>query len=399
MRVICIHIDHFAAAVETREHPELLSRPIVIGGFPNERKPVFDCSPQATQLDIRPGMQLRQAYQLCPDAVFIPLDVDRYARAFDEVLDILDQFSPTVEAEGLGRALLDGSGLEGLFGPEEDIARRVGSEVSRRARFAPKIGVGSNKFVAGIAAAGASRGESAIVKPGDERKFLGPLPVDLLPVSEAMKRRLDLLGLRTMDKIAALPPDAAASQFGKEGILAHRLANGNDERPLVPRARPAIVEDELFVENPLETIDALLVAMDRLLDRLTGVLRSRNQVCGEIKLCFHLDGQGEWHESIILKESTDSKRRLLALLKYRLETVHLCTGITAIRLGLAQLGGEEAKQSSLLAGERVRQEEQLRRLARRLQARFGENPLKRVVQVDPDSRIPERRAVLTDCNL
>jgi hypothetical protein len=87
------------------------------------------------------------------------------------------------------------------------------------------------------------------------------------------------------------------------------------------------------------------------------------------------------------------------LLKRRLETVHLCTGVAAIRLGLAQLGGEEAKQGPLLAGERVRQEEQLRRLAGRLQARFGENPLKKVVQVDPDSRIPERRAVLTDCNL
>jgi hypothetical protein len=160
-----------------------------------------------------------------------------------------------------------------------------------------------------------------------------------------------------------------------------------------------VVEGELSVESPLETIDALLVAIDRLLDRLVVVLKSRNQVCGEIRLCFHLDGQEAWRESLALKEPTDSKRRILALLKRRLETVHLCTGVTIVRLGLAQLGGEEAKQGPLLSGERVRQEEQLRRLAGRLQARFGENPLKKVVQVDPDSRIPERRAVLTDCNL
>ena len=398
MKVVCVHIDHFAAAVEIREHPQFLSSPIIIGGFPNDRKPVFDCSTEAACFGITPGMALRQAHQLCPDAVFIPLDNGKYNQAFDEVLDLLDQFSPTVESDGLGRAFLDVTGMEGLFGSEEEIAYRMGSEIFHRTHLDPKIGMASNKFVASAAATMASNRHPSIIKKGKEKKSLGPLPAHLLPVSEETRRRFDLLGLRTMDQIASLPLDALANQFGEEGVLAHQLANGKDERPLIPRAKPAVLEHELFSENSMETIDALMRTLDKLIDRLVPALRNRNQVCGQIKLCFHLDEGKVWYESLTLKEPTDSKGEMLSLLKHRLETVAFPDSIIGIRLGLAQLGGDDGKQNSLFSGERVKREERLRRAVKYLQATFGKNPLKKVVQVEPNSRIPERRSILTDYN-
>jgi len=398
MKVVCVHIEHFAAAAEIRERPELKSHPIVIGGFPSDRKPVFECSVEAVESGIVPGIPLRQAHQLCPDAIFIPLDEDKYVRAFDNVLDVLEQFSPTVEADGLGRAFLDGSGLEGLFGSDETLARRISSEVSQQTRIEPRIGMASNKFTAAVAATMASAKKPHIVTKGKERAFLASLPANLLPISEDTKRRLDLLGLRTMSQIASLPLDALANQFGDEGVLAHQLANGIDERPLIPRSKPAILEQELSCENPLESVDTVLAALGRLLDKLIPTLKNRNQVCGQIRLCLHLDGASSWYDSLNLKEPTDSKREITSLIKHRLETAHLSAGVTEIRLGLTQLGGEMAKQSSLLTRERVRQDAQLKRAARQLQARFGKNPLKKIVQVDPGSRIPERRSGLTDFN-
>jgi nucleotidyltransferase/DNA polymerase involved in DNA repair len=398
MKVICVHIDHFAAATEIREHPELKSYPIVIGGFPSERKPVFECSVEAVEAGIVPGIPLRQAHQLCPDAIFIPLDEGKYSRAFDNVLDVLEQFSPTVEADGLGRAFLDGSGLEGLFGSDETLARRISSEVSQQTRIEPRIGIASNKFTAAVAATLASAKKPHIVTKGKERKFLALLPANLLPISEDTRRRLDLLGLRILSQIALLPLDALANQFGDEGVLANQLANGVDERPLLPRTKPAILEQELSCENPLESVDAILAAIDRLLDKLIPALKNRNQVCGQIRLCLHLDGTSSWCGSLNLKEPTDSKRELASLIKHRLEAAHLSAGVTDIRLGLTQLGGELAKQSSLLMRERAKQDAQLRRAAKQLQARLGKNHLKKVVQVDPSSRIPERRSGLTDFN-
>jgi len=398
MKIVCVSIDRFAAAIEVREHPELLALPVIIGGFPNERKPVFECSVEAANLDITPGMPLRQAHHICPDAVFIPLDTHKYTQAFDEVLDILDLFSPTIEPDALGRAFLDGSGLEGLFGPDKKLAEHIGSEIFHRTHLEPRIGIASNKLVAGTAADTASPAHPSVIEKGAEKEFLAPLPVKILPLSEETRRRFDLLGLRTVGQIAHLPLDALASQFGEEGVLAHRLANGKDERPLIPRARPAVLEQELCGENPLDTLDELLVALAKLLDGLIPALKARNQVCGQIRLCFHLDGTGSWQESITLKEPTDSQQAILTMLRHRLETMHLPGRITDVHLCLAQLGGEEARQDSLFSRERSRQEERLKRAAKHLHTRFGQNPLKKVVPVDPGSRIPERRSILTDYN-
>ena len=398
MKVACVHFEHFAVALETRECPALLYRPLIIGGFPGERKPVFDCSAEAARLGIVAGMPLRQAHHICPDALFIPLNKGKYTCAFDEILDILEQFSPTVEADALGKAFLDVSGLEGLIGPDKDIARRIQTKISHCTHLNPEIAIASNKFVAELAATLAFSPSHFVVEKGDEKAFLSPLPASLLPVSEETKRRFDLLGLRTLGQIASLTLDALASQFGEEGILSYQLANGQDSRPLIPRTKPVILEQELRSDNPLDTVESLLAVMDMLLSKLLPALKNRNQVCGEIRICLYLDGISARREHITLKEPTDSKTEIMSFIKHRLEALHLPAAVTGISLGLAHLSAESAKQSPLLTGERAKQKEQLKRVTKRLQARFGKNPLKKVIEVDPASRIPERRCILIDFN-
>jgi nucleotidyltransferase/DNA polymerase involved in DNA repair len=396
MKVICALIEHFAAAVEIRDNPGLSSQAVVIGGLPHQRKPVFDCSAEAAQLGISSRSTLREAHHLCPDAVFLPLDEAKYIQAFDGVLEALDQFSPAVEVDILGKAFMDVSGLDRLFGAEKELAGRIASEVRRRTGFPPRIGLAGNKFVAAVAATRAPDEEPLIVIEGEEKHFLKPLPVELLPISEATKRMLKLLGLDNLGQIASLPPDALLSQFGQEGLLAHRLASGVDERLLTPRPRPIILEDKLSADNPLETTETLLGAIGLLLDKLMPKLRARNQVCGQLKLHLHLDGGGAWHDSFAMKSPTDSEMEILMLLKHRLEIAHFPGGVTNIHLVLSDLSGEQGTQGPLLQSERVRQEAQLKRAVKRLKVRFGRNPLKRVVSLDPHSRIPERRAGLIE---
>lgn len=396
MKVICALIGHFAAVVEIRDSLGLSSQAVVIGGFPHERKPVFDCSATAARFGIVPGLSLREAYHLCPDAIFLPPGRAKYTEAFDDVLAVLHHFSPTVEPCDLGKAFLDASGLEYLFGAEEKLVRRVASEVCRQTSLLSKVGMASNKFVADVAATIASAEEPLIVHEGEEKHFLAPLPVELLPISEATKRMLKLLGLRTLGQIASLPQDALVSQFGQEGLLAYQLARGVDERPLIPRARPAILEDELTTDNPLGTAETLLNAIGLLLDKLIPKLRARNQVCGQLKLHLHLDGGGAWHDLFTVKRPTDSKIEIMMLLRHHLERMQLPSGVTGIYLGLSQVSGEQGNQYPLLGSERVRQDAQLKRAVKRLKIKFGRNPLKRVVSLDPRSRIPERRAGLTE---
>jgi nucleotidyltransferase/DNA polymerase involved in DNA repair len=342
-------------------------------------------------------MTLRQASHRCPEAIFLPVDESGYAGAFEEVLDILDRFSPLVEADSLGKAFLDITGTEQLFGPSENLAEQVRRDVLRQTGFKSQIGIAGSKFVAGIAVSLASA-SPLIVRSGEEKKFLEALSVDLLPLSPEAITWLKRLGLRHMGQVAGLPENALAGQLGGEGLLAHRLANGIDEEPVRPRSRPDMLEQTLFFEQPLESLDALLAALGKLLDQLVPLLRRRYQVCSQVRLCFRSEDGRTWPDTVILKTPLDSKTEILGILKRQLETTSLPEGVSEIYLGLAKLGGELGKQAPLSSGAKGRQEEALQRLEKDLGDRFGHSPLKKVVALDLDSRIPERRVALVDAD-
>lgn len=394
MQVLCLLIEHFPAAVEQMANPGLAGRAVVVGGLAHERGPVFDCSQEADGFGIEPGLSLREASHLCPDAAFLPVDESRYVQAFDRVLDVLDRFSPVVEPECLGTAFLDVAGLEGLFGPREELAGRVYGEVISETGFPARVGIAGGKLIARIAAAQASPGAPVIIETGREREFLGPLPVVLLPLSGETKRRLDLLGLRTIGQVAALSRDALMAQFGQEGLLAHDLACGRDERPLAPRARPVILEDGLCCEEtPIATIDGLMAGVGGLLDRLIPRLKERHQVCRQVRLRLDFEDGGSSVAVFTLKTATDSRSGMLGFLRGRLDGEGLSSAVTGIGLGLAGLCGDEAVQDSFAMRERG---EKMRRLVESLRLRLGDNPLKVVAPLDPHSRLPERRSRLID---
>jgi nucleotidyltransferase/DNA polymerase involved in DNA repair len=370
---------------------------LIIGGFPHERKTVLDCSEQAAASGVHPGMTLRQAHHRCPKAVFLPVDKDAYAQAFEKVLDILDRFSPIVEADSLGKAFLDITGTERLFGPAAKLAEQISQDVFLQTGFKSQVGVAGSKFVAGIAASLASA-SPLIVRNGEEKRFLEALSVELLPVSQEAMTWLKRLGLRRMGQVASLVDNALASQLGREGLTAHRLANGIDKEPVRPRPRPDILEGMVSFEAPSESLDSLLTAIDKLLDRLVPLLRKRYQVCSQIRLCFCSDDAQSWSDIVNLKTPMDSKPEILGILKRHLETASFPKVVSEIYLGLAKLGSESSKQASLSSGTKRRQEEALQRLEKDLGDRFGHNSLKKVVAVDPDSRIPERRVALVDAH-
>jgi len=395
MTILCLYIPHLPVQWELKQHPELAKAALVIGGFLYERKTVLDCSDNATAQGISSGMTLRQASHCCPDAIFLPVDEAGYASAFEEVLDILDRFSPTVEADRLGSAFLDVSGTEQLFGPAENLAGQVGHDVFWQTGLQSQIGIADNKFVAGIAAA-LAYSKPLVVGSGQKRSFLEPLPIDFLPVSSEAMVWLKRLGLSNIGQVADMPVNALDSQLGRDGRMAHCLANGIDRRPVTPRLRPDVLEKTLSFEQPLESLDALLAALDVLLDKLVPLLRKRYQVCPQIKLQFRSDDGRAWPDTVNLKTPSDSQPEILGILKRHLEAVSFPEGVSDIYLGLAKLSGEFGKQVPLSSRAKGRQEEVQQCLEKDLGNRFGQGSLKKVVMLDPDSRIPERRVALVD---
>lgn len=342
-------------------------------------------------------MPLREAGEICPTAVFLPERKAEYEQAFARVLELLDRFSPAVERDGLGAAFLDACGLEALFGPAERLARSIGHEVAVKTGLRAKVGIAGGKFPALMAASLADVERPLVVAEGQERQFLKDLPASLLPLSGEMRGRLQLLGLRTMGDIASVPRAALEAQFGKEGLLAHDLACGIDPRPIVPRPVPVVLQEEhAAVAEPLDTAEAILAVASGLLGRLTLELERRGQDCRAMRVCFNLDRGGVWRETLMVKPPTRLQADLVDLLRRRLESLRLSDRVAGIRLTLGDLVAEGGVQEPLLTAGCARDQKRLSAVSRQLRATYGRSPLKRIIPVDPQSRIPERRFTLAD---
>jgi len=283
-----------AALVLREGDPGLGTRPLVVGGFPSERKPVRAATAEARAFGICVGMPLRQAEQLCPQAIFMPSDPAAEASLACHLLAGLYALAPRVELADTGEAYVETDGL----GDEQEFAARVAAYLERRLLSRPALGLGSGKFVARTAAALAatsvtsSRGRIPVrvVPPGSERSFLAPLGVgDHLPIDGALAERFKLFGLRTLGDLAHLPLAAVEAQFGAEGLRVLRLARGEDTSPLLPWAPPQRMEESSRLDPPVDNLTPLLFVARGLVDRLGSRLVDDGHAATVVRLHVELE--------------------------------------------------------------------------------------------------------------
>jgi len=394
MRVLCLFAPHFALQVEKRDSGLPDNTPVIIGGLPHERKTVYAASPHAIACGIKTGMPLRQAYGLCPEAHFMPNDEKRYGSAFDEVLDILDGFSPMVEDHEQGSAFLDAGGLGKYHHGEDNLAVQLLHKVRATCGLAASVAVAGNKFTARVAAGLTRPGECTLVPPGQERTFLAPLPIDILPCHEDTRRQLHLLGVRTLGELVGLGSQPVTAQFGKDGLRLHQLACGIDESPLVPRQRPARIEHTLSFEPPVDTVDGLLADVSQTLDSLSARLKERWQLCRRMELYLRFDNGSSKEELVNLKTPTLSGQRLLSPIRLRLEQARFPSPVSTMNIALSGLC-QDGSQLSLWKGKAGRKQ-QVTSAAREIESRFGKDLLKIPIILNQESFLPEQRFALRD---
>jgi len=385
VRVACVLIHNFAIQVAVTHDPQLRRRPLVIGGSPFEAKPVYDASPEAAACGIKPGMPLRQAYALCPEARFLPSEEKGYRELFEQVLAILDRFSPVVEAERLGCAYLDITGVDG----EHGLADEISGSIFSATRLNACLGISSNRFLSRTAAFVAKAEIPVIVSHGEEREFITPFSITCLPCSHETKRRLHLLGIDTIGQLSRFSREALQSQFGTDGTIAYKLARGIDDTPLIPRKK--LISDAAGFDPPLVASHQLAQASEVILDRL--LTQTKGKVCQRIRLQLGFPSGSFRGRKLPLKEPTSAKSVIMSRMMTWLGEV-LPEPISHMELSL-ELAWEEGKMLHLFPQRGGRREE-MSRVTNLLRERFGYQPLKRVVMTDPDALLPERRFKLAD---
>ena len=399
MRLACITVPNFPIALERQRAPRLAGQSGAIGEPPPGANQVIDCSPEAAALGIRAGMPLRDARTVVPDLVLLPPDPVFYARASEALLDAIEDVEPLVEPGDPGTifAALDPNADASA---EAAATERLVRAVRDCAGVAASAGAGEGKFVAWIAATVSAPGEACVVPAGHERAFLAPLSTALLTVSYDAQRKLTLFALRTIGDVAQIDIGPMQAQFGREGRRLYELARGIDPTPFLPRERREPVAGSLTMPAPTVNSAALLIAARQLAGRLLQRPAMRYRQVRQLRLRLSLLDGGSWERTLTFREPLGDEEGIVFVLKKLIEPLQLAGPVEEMTLEFIGLTSETGKQRSLLFAEQARRRAQMLAALRQLKARFGGEPqVSHVVEVEPWSRIPERRYALIDYDL
>lgn len=252
-RILHIDMDAFFSAVEQKRHPELVGKPVVVGGEgdPTKRGVVSTASYEARKFGIHSAMPLRTAYKLCPDAFFLPVDYEEYSRVSEEVKAILREFSPIMEDVGIDEAFLD---LSSVDRPSEEIAWEIKKRIKEETDLTCSIGIAPNKLLAKMASDMQKPDGLTILTEDDIRSRIWPLSVRKLwgvgPKTEAyLKER----GVQTIGDLASLSLDRLIEEFGPSyGNYLYEASRGIDESPLVTHWEPKSVSRETTFQRDVD---------------------------------------------------------------------------------------------------------------------------------------------------
>jgi len=429
-QAVCVWIPLFGLRCEAARRPELASQPGALLAPDASRRVVWQVSPLARQVGVRPGMTVSQAIGLCPALVLCEPDPVHYDERFAQLLAALARVSPVVEPAELGMAYVGTDGLEGLYGGPEGIVEAikcgVRNEMSaecgmRSAEFDVRpsmphaelntlhsafrtphfrVGWGRGKFVAWVAATRAKPGGAFIVPPGEEGAFLASQPVAVLPLDPDAHRRLRLLGLRTLGRLAALPEEAIVSQFGRAGRRWWRLAAGATADPVVGRVLPEPISASLTFFTPVADREMLVLALERLIERALRHPRRTGWRVQVVRARAELEHAASWLAAATLKDPSADRDHIAAPLKTRLAQAppagaveRLVVEFTAFAPGTAELQLFARDASAAARAGRLRA---LRSAVQEITLRLKRPMLHHIIAVQPWSRLPERRYALID---
>jgi protein ImuB len=250
---------------------------------------VLACSPTARGEGVRRGLRKREAQGRCPHLVVVQHDPGRDARAFEAVVVAVEQLAPGVEVVRPGACALAARGPASYYGCEAAAAERLVEQLATACGVEAQAGVADGVFAALLAARA-----GVIVPAGQTRAFLADVEVgaiDQPDLADLLRR----LGVTTLGAFAGLPASDVQARFGFAAAYLHRLAGGQDERPLVVRQPPPDLDVVEEYDPPLERIDMAAFAARALAQRLHQRLAGHGLAASRLDIQARTEAGEELH--------------------------------------------------------------------------------------------------------
>jgi DNA polymerase IV len=285
--IVHIDLDSFFVSVERLKTPSLNGKPVIIGGT-SDRGVVASCSYEARRFGVHSAMPIKQARQLCPQAIIIGGNHSDYSKASRLVTDIIKQEVPLFEKTSIDEFYIDLTGMDKFFGCYK-LASDLRQKIMHDTGLPISFGLSSSKVVSKIATGQAKPNGQLYVEHGKEKEFLAPLPVGKIPmIGEKAVEALSTMGIHKIADLQKQAPEHLEFAFGKAGLIMWNKANGIDHSIVEPyHERKSISSEHTFMQDvtDVSSLDELLISLT---EQLTYVLRNENKFasCLAVKIRY-----------------------------------------------------------------------------------------------------------------
>jgi nucleotidyltransferase/DNA polymerase involved in DNA repair len=312
--ILHVDMDAFYAAVEQRDNPGFLGRPLIVGSDPKDgtgRGIVSTCSYEARRFGVHSAQPISKAWRLCPHGIYVLPDMDKYVRVSGMVMRILADYTDMMEQISIDEAFLDVTGCRRLAGTGKEIAEKIKRRIAGELRLTASVGIASNKFLAKVASDLQKPDGLVVVEPGMEKEFLAPLPIRCLwGVGPKTGEVLKKMGLQKIGQIAAVPLCDLERLLGETGARLWRLSQGIDDRPVEHAEGRKSIGHEITFEKDTADFDLIHAALLELTEKTARRMRVEKVRARTVAVKFRKEDFSTFTRQTTLGEPADTVEKI-----------------------------------------------------------------------------------------
>ena len=385
--ILHVDMDAFYASIEERDDPSLVGKPVIVGGSAAGRGVVAAANYEVRKFGVHSAMPAARAKRLCPQAVFLKPRIEYYASVSRQIREIFELFTPLVEPLSLDEAFLDVAGSEAMFGTSAAIGRQIKQRIRSELQLVASVGVAPNKFVAKIASDLKKPDGFVVVQADEVQSFLDPLPVGRLwGVGKVTSQVFEQMSIRTIGQLRQLPVAALRRRFGSSGAHYWQLAQGIDDRQVVPDREAKSISAETTFAMDISDMEVLRAWLVGLVEQVARRLRHHEIKGRSIELKVRFADFKTITRMLTLAEPTNITQELLdagvELLTQRLPPRHLA--VRLLGFGVNRLDDSGGSQQQLFEQTHRARDRELDRVADQITVKFGKSAIQRGARLDLD---------------
>ena len=383
--ILHVDMDAFFAAIEQRNHPEYKNKPLIVGADPQKGKGrgvVSTCSYEAREYGVHSAMPISQAYKKCPHGIYVPPNGGLYSEVSHEIFKIFYEFTDIVEPLSIDEAFLNVTGSIKLLGSAVEIAKSIKKRIYEDQELTASVGIATKKYLTKIASDLEKPDGLVVVEPDKIQEFLNPL--DISRMWGAGKKTIEKLrnaGINTFGDLARFPEKTLKLKYGKLGGHFYKLANGIDEREVIPEHGVKSVSNErTFIEDvlDLEKINQTLFALS---EKVAFRLRKKSLNGKTIHLKLRYKGFDTITRNKTIENYTSNTEEIFQVIKKLFDNNYQSgRKVRLLGVGVSGFGTVKNRQLSLFDKQSM-QDEKLDKLEDLVKKKFGKKSIQRAAGI------------------